>query len=123
MQATSRLTVSQRDRALGRLHDLTLGAAVAGVAGLGVLGFAAAVTHPAAQATNDAALITDGSTSVTDGSTSVGDVSSGTDATTDGGSTGTSTGSGTTSSGSRLQPSRSGGTSSTRRAHASTGGS
>jgi hypothetical protein len=53
MSAPSRLTSSQRDRALGRLRAITVGTAVAASAAVGAFGFLAIQTNPGTQAAGD----------------------------------------------------------------------
>lgn len=107
MQKASRLTAAQRNRALGRLRNFTVGTALASAAATGAFGYLAVATNPGTQVTDAAAITTTtADTQSTGGSDST-------------------TGSATTSPTATpsLRRSTSGATTTTRRPHVTTGGS
>ena len=103
MTSATRLTPSERDRAVGRLRALTIGTAVAGVIATAGLGTVAAVSNPGS--------------STADGATTAAVGGSSSD------STSTTTTTTTSSSGTSLQAAATPATTSSGQAHVSTGSS
>jgi hypothetical protein len=101
-----RLTAAERDRAIGRLRDLTVGTAIAGVIAMAGLGTAAASNRGSSSATK-----TDNDTGAVGGSNS------------GPGSTSTTTTTTTTSSNAALQPAATAPTTISRKGQVSTGSS
>jgi hypothetical protein len=85
MKTATRLTVAERDRALGLLHDLTIGTTMAGLLAAGALGGLAAASKPATSgtATVVGSASTSNTTATTGGATAAtGSTSAGTSGTT-----------------------------------------
>jgi len=115
MKTAARLTIAERDRALGRLRTLTVGATLASVTALGGFSIVAAATNPGSAG---------GQTAVTAESTTAGTIT--TDTTTSTGSTTTSSATTTEATATptpSLQPAATSSTTTTRNAQVTTGGS
>ena len=116
MKTAARLTVAERDRALGRLRTLTVGTTLASLTALGGFSIVAAATNPGSSG---------GQTAVAAESTTVGTLTS--DTTTSAGPTPTSTTTTTTEATATptpsLQPAATSATTTSRSAQVTTGGS
>ena len=122
MKTAARLTVVERDRALGRLRRLTVGTTIASVAALGGFSMVAAATNPgaaggqtavAAESTTTGTLTTDTATQAGSTTSPAGTASTDSTATTDSAATAAPS----------LQPAATSAATTSRNAQVTTGGS